>query len=472
MLATWRQFMGIDDAPMSDLARMPADEAWVYRCLALRSDFARSVPLRVWVRTPDGLRLADDVGDEAGIELRTLLENVNPVNSDWADLIGWTITSLGVWGESFWAKVRGQLTGRPRELYWLRPSDVDPQVRDGWVVAWRLRSGVRQISYSPRDLVIARRPNPANPLRGLSPLSAARHDVRASATAAEATAGLISNWSVPPGVWVPDQGAVVTDEDRRLITRVLRALRKPQNRGQTPVMTVPLRWQQVGLSPKDADWLMARQESRLAICAALGVPPILAGGATEASAYRQAIDAERVFARNMVGELELVASAINSWLVPDFDPGHRLVVGFDYSAVPALQPPWTERWNAWINAVGAQVVTPNEMRAEFRLGGPVPWGDQPTPKAAVSLAGPPMTGEAPTVTAPTISGPGDEPADDVSVDAAEALEALGRSLYRQRAVREHIDRGRPLDVEAIIAEGIRRRRSARQIAEDIRRVRP
>jgi HK97 family phage portal protein len=483
---TWRRFMGIDEDSLQywrDFGRAPADEPWLYRCLQLKADFARRVPLRVWSRQPDGtLVLAEDSDDPVAQELAALLRDVNPVNADWADLVAWTIVALSVWGESYWAKVRGARTGLPRELWWLKPTDVDVIKGRTWIEAYVYRSGAGTQQYAPRDIVPIRRPNPSDPTRGLSPLQALRWDLATGRQAAEATAHLLANWSVPPGAWVPDGAStVITPQDRSLIVRVFRALRGPKNQGLVPVLTTPLRWQQMGLSPTDASWVEARKLSRMAVCAALGVPLVLAGDDEKTSVYRQIIDAERVFARNMQGEMRMIESAINSWLVPDFDATRRrVVVAFDYSQDPALQPAWENRWNAWLAAVKSQVVTPNEMRREFRLGADVPWGDQPTPPVTVSMDAPP--GGAATGM-PDVPGPADEPIEPEESDVADEIEAYGRSLYAHPAIRRHLDAGQPLDVDALVgrpvptwaralvADGIRSRRSARQIAQAIRAAR-
>ncbi|MBU6430695.1 MAG: hypothetical protein KGR26_16875, partial [Cyanobacteria bacterium REEB65] len=54
---TWQQFMGIPlgesqavPSGLSAYGKVPADEAWVYRCVSLKATFAQGVPLRVYVR--------------------------------------------------------------------------------------------------------------------------------------------------------------------------------------------------------------------------------------------------------------------------------------------------------------------------------------------------------------------------------------------------------------------------------------
>lgn len=475
--ATWRTFMGIEDdgaAVIRDYASAPADDAFLYRCLQLKADFARRVPLRVW--RLEGTSLVEPTSDPLGQDLADLIEHPNPASS-WDDFAAWAITSLSVWGETIWQVAAGRVTGRPRQLWWLRPPDVSilpaPDPAQWWWPTYRYKGR----EFAGSEIVHIRRPNPADPMRGLSPLAPLRWDVAASRSAAEAGSSLIANWSVPPGAWVPEKDATVTEEDRRLIVRIFRALRGPRGRGRVPVLTTPLRWQQMGLSPADAEWLSLRKASRLAVCAALGVPLALAGDDEHAGFYRSVVDAERVFARTMQGELEMLSDAINARIAPAFGP-YR--VAWDYGDIPALQVPWETRWDRWLAAVAAMVATPNEMRREFRLGPPLPWGDEATPRSFLTLAPEPRPSEAaesPTAAAETGTD------EEVDAEVAETIRSLGRGLYRHHAVRAHIDAGAPLDVERLVGRpvpertaeriraAIRRRASAEQIAAELEHAR-
>ena len=494
---SWYAVMGIDPntaptyATPSEFAKAPADEAWVYSCVRRLYQSAQGVPLRVYVRVGKELVPTADEPSSEGDDLQALLDFVNPVDMSDADLKAFTVASYAVWGESFLKKVRGRFGGPPQELYWLRATDMQEHSPDGRnVLSWTHRPPQAEPEdIDRRNVVHFKSPNLMNPVRGLSPLSAARFDVATGRSWAEKGASSVNNDSVPPGYWQIPQNANVTEQDKRLVTRVLRALRGPRNRGKSPVMPEGIEFKAIALNPQDAEMIATRKISRMAVCAALGVPLVLAGDDEKNSVYANLRDAERVFWRGtMIPLLDGIASTLNSWLVPDFDPTRRrLVVAFDYSDIEALRPPLDVEWNAWINAISAQVLVPNQFIRHFRLGRDVPWGDRPIPRTAINLRPDPAS-------MPPLAIPGSDPAEVAQLpapagpqplapegesedDVSESLRAFGRSLYRHPAVRAWTaNPAQPLDTRALLGQstsdatrlvieaGLRRRDTAAVIA--------
>jgi hypothetical protein len=247
----------------------------------------------------------------------------------------------------------------------------------------------------------------------------------------------------------------------------------------------------LSLNPRDADWLASRKVSRMTICAVEGVPLVLAGDDDKNTVYANLRDAERIFARYMITELDWVADSLNGWLVPDFDtspPGkRRLVIGFDYSGIEALQAPLEDRQRVALQEVERGVRGRREYRRTFRVGDPdsmpedvpdyvelknlLPIGEDAPPPATQ-----PNPDQRGAVTDPTATG-------DLGSDAnraADELRAIGRTLYRQPAVRAWIaDPGKPLSTVTLLGQsleepirqhieaGLRRRASAEQIASSL-----
>lgn len=500
MSGAWRLFHGIDagerDAyeSLADFARAPADEAWVYRCVTIRFQAAQSVPLKVYLRRGKDRIPVEETGDAAGEDLQFLLDDANPVSMSGSDLKAYTEAGISVWGGSYWRKVRGRLGGPPQELHWLRTPDVDPVMGRTAPDAYTYGpTGSEAERYQRRDIVPFVRPNLVNQFRPLSPLSAARFDIGTSVMASKRTEALLRNWSIPPGAWVAPKDAEITRQDKNLITRWLRNLRGPKQDGKVPVLPEGLTWQAMALTPQDAEWLAARKVSRLTVCAAMQVPLVLAGDDEKSGVYRSMLDAERVFWRGMITELDWYADQVQSWLVPDFDPTRRqLLVGWDYSGVEALQEPEGERKKTALLEVQSGTRRQNEYRKEFAIGEPVPWGDVwwATPqtvqvaddKGALTIR--PVFGSVQDTTAVPGSEPapdeGDEDASTEALDAeaaAAALRAVG-ALYRHPAVRAYLA-GAELDTDALLGgrvddtvrglleTGLTRRYSTDQLADGV-----
>lgn len=500
MSAQWFAFMGIDrDTPSSyrtaiEFAKAPADEAWVYSCVRRLYEAAQGTPLKVYVKAGKELIPTTEEPSPEGDDLQYLLDYVNPVDMTGSDLKAYTTASMAVWGECFYRKVRGRLGGPPQELYWLRAPDVDVKSGDGRSPkAYEYKapgSGSTTEVYQPRDIIPFKRPNLANPLRGLSPLSSVGAQISTSKAWADRTSAFVQNDSIPPGYWQIPKDAEFAKQDESLVRRTLRALRGPRQKGKVPVMPAGLEFKAIALSAQASEMLATGKVTRMAICAALGVPLVLAGDDDKNTVYGNLRDAERLLWRGaVIPGLDAYADTLNNWLVPDFDPTRRrLVIAFDYSEIEALRPAWDVEWNAWLAGIYSQAVVPNEFRRHFRLGKDVPWGDRPIPRTAIAIR-PDPTGLDPNTLAaldPNETAPLAEPlgiTGEVSDDSAipQSLRSWGKSLYRHPAVRawtaqpfEPLDTASlfgglsvPTEVRLSIEAGLRRRDSAAAIAAQL-----
>ena len=499
MSAQWFAFMGIDrDTPSTyrtatDFAKAPADEAWVYSCVRRLSQAAQGTPLKVYVKAGKELIPATDEPSPEGDDLQYLLDYANPVDMTGADLKAYTTASMTVWGECFYRKVRGRLGGSPQELYWLRAPDVDVKSGNGRMVnAYEHQvAGSAKEVYQPRDVIHFKRPNLQNPSRGLSPLSSIGSQISTNKAWADRTNAFVYNDSIPPGYWQIPKDAEFAKQDENLVRRTLRALRGPRQKGKVPVMPAGLEFKGISLTPQASEMLATGKVSRMAICAATGVPLVLAGDDDKNTVYGNLREAERLFWRGtVIPDLDAYADTLNNWLVPDFDPTRRrLVVAFDYSEIEALRPAWDVEWNAWLAGIYSQAVVPNEFRRHFRLGKDVPWGDRPIPRTAVAIRPDPASLDASSLPAlepnldaglaPIEGATGEQYGDSTAVP--DSLRAWGKSLYRHPAVKAWVaepyvpldtdalfaGRSIPTDTRLAIEAGLRRRDSAAAIAARI-----
>jgi HK97 family phage portal protein len=484
---TWMQFMGIPTDggvstynSLSEYAKAPADEAWVYRCVALKAFFAQSVPLRVYVKDGRTRVPAEDTSNAAAQDLQGLLDDVNPVNMNGGDLKAFSTAAMSVWGENYVRKVRGRFGGAPQELWWLRAPDVKANMGRVWIDSYTYKSGASSEDFPARDVIAWRNVNLKDPTRGLSPLSAVRFAISVNRQSDEQAANLLANWSVPPGAWVIPKDADFTSEDRSLVRRALRALRGPRGAGKVPILPQGLTWQTIGLTPADTESVHQRKLSRMQICAALGVPLVLAGDDEKTTVYANMRDAERVFARYMISELDGMADGYNGWLVPDFDPvrpaQRTIVVAFDYSEIEALQAPLEDRKRVALSEIQHGARTGDEYRAEFKTGLPLPNGEGQIVTRLSTLL---PIGEGPPAPPADITAP----AEELPTDGSDTIRSFGRDLYKHPAIKAWVaDPSTPLNTSALlgwptstaarstIEAGIRRRASAAAIADALEGV--
>ena len=488
----WANFMGINIGDglglaevyegISSYGKVPADEAWVYACIRRLYSDAAGVPLKVFLKVPGG-RLPLAPSDQRGADIQFLLDNVNDAMTG-SDLKAYHIAADAIWGEDYWAKVRGRLGGPPQELHWLRAPDMTPNVVPG-------SNGVRDYTYKPNssdakvykatDIIATHTVNLQDPHRGLSPISAIRYELSVNRQAAMQTAYTLANWGIPAGAWVAPKGADLSTNDQNAIRRALRALRGPKNSGKIPVLPEGLDWKQMAINAKDAEWIAARKVSRMAICAAFGIPLVLVGDDEKTTVYANLRDAERIYWRGtVIPKLDRFADSLNNFLLPDFGTDARRVyeIGFDYSEIEAFVAPMEDRQRAWTEMMDRTVVTPNEMRRNFRLGADVPWGDDPI-RSTRLVQEPPnqLTATDPQQDSRVVEVfPGGQPdrAPVTPPAAAPAIHSI-TNLYRQPATKAWMDGG-PLapvadllGVEATpqLEIGLRRRYTPKQLADGV-----
>jgi HK97 family phage portal protein len=499
MSAAWFSFMGIgqndSDVPrnLSDFARQPADEAWVYRCMSVRAENAQGIPLKVEIYGGKEWEPAEGQNDGPADDLQFLLDDVNPA---WhgPQLQAYMEAGAAVHGGSYLRKVRGRFGGTPQELWWMSANDCKPDILTGAAMPTSYTyqpNGAGATVYQAKDIIPLRETvNLRNPYQMLSPLSAVRYEISVNRNAAEWTAALLKNWAIPPLVWVAPKDSSITQQDIGYIRRALRSLRGPQNQGKTPVLPGGLEPKVLSMSAKDADWLGARKISRMAVCAVLGVPLVLAGDDEKTSVYGGARDAERILWRmTLIPKLDARAATLNSWLVPDFDKTRkRLRVAYDYTGIEALQPAPAEAMAQWNETVKIGLPL-NRMIAHFGMGKPVEGGDEPRillrtgeiplkdatdAEAIAALTG---NAAAPGQGGPTSSGTTPRPA-EYNTDSARSIAALGGGLYKHAAIRAFIDRNDASRLSELVPEaavptlieGLRRRESAVQLARRLTEV--
>lgn len=490
----WFNFMGIDrdDAPeyrsLVDFGRAPADEAWVYSCVKRRMDAAQSIPLRVYVKQDGEWVDNEHTTDQDAKDLQFLLDDVNP-ESEGSELQAYTEGGACVWGGSYWKKVRGKYGGRPQELWWLPGPNVTPDPARSLIETYTYRpSGTASDeSIRARDIIPFRGVNLQDPRKLVSPLSSARNEIATNRAASEWNASTLRNHAIPAGAWIIEKGEEISTGETGVIRRVLRGLRGPKNAGKSPILPVPLRWQSLAMSPKDADWIASRKVSRMTICAVLGVPLVLAGDDDKNTVYGNLRDAERVMYRGTtIPELDKRASKINSWLTPEFDdpdPRKRhLMAGFDYSGIEALQPAPADAMAQWLE--GVKVGLPlNRYIKRFNMGAPVEGGDESRVLLGragdVGLTPNDQSADAPPAPAAPAS-PKPRPAEyqtssQTGKDPAESVRSVG-NLYAHPAVRAfmtggELDTSFLGDVEPVIGSllevALKRRYSVDQIIDGV-----
>ncbi|TAA63240.1 phage portal protein [Shinella sp. JR1-6] len=221
-----------------------------------------------------------------------------------------------------------------RELHLLRPDRVRIiEGRDGWAEAYEYRAGghVRRHPAGEGQAILHLRLfHPLDDQLGFAPLEAASMALDLSNAAAIWNKALLDNSARPSGalVYQPKEGGNLTpDQYGRLKSELEEGYSGPARAGRPMLLEGGLDWKAMGLSPREMDFVAAKNGAARDIALAFGVPPMLIGIPGDAT-YANYQEANRAFWRLTVLPLvQRTAAAFAGWfaerdalrLVPDLD---------------------------------------------------------------------------------------------------------------------------------------------------------
>jgi HK97 family phage portal protein len=266
-----------------------------------------------------------------------------------------------------------------RELHALRPDrmKVVPG-HDGWPEAYDYSVAGRSVRFD--QLASAVPPilhltffHPLDDHYGLAPVEAAAIAVDTHNAAAKWNKALLDNAARPSGalVYSGPEGAVLSDQQfDRLKRELTDTYQGAVNAGRPLLLEGGLDWKAMSLTPKDMDFLEAKNAAAREIALAFGVPPMLLGIPGD-NTYANFQEANRVFWRQTVLPLaSRVGSSLAQWLAPQF--GGELRAVLDTDRIDALA---TDRAALWDRVADAPFLTLNEKR-EATGYAPVADGDR------------------------------------------------------------------------------------------------
>jgi HK97 family phage portal protein len=343
-----------------------AQNAIVYRCVRMVAEAAASVPLLLYE------------GDEE-IEDHPFAQLIARPNAAQCgpDLLEAWYGFLLVAGNAYFEAVA--IGGSVRELHVLRPDRMRiVPGSDGWPEAWEYTVSGRTVRLGA-DVVPGIRPvlhmklfHPANDHYGMSPLEAAATSIDIHNAAARWNKALLDNSARPSGalVYASREGNLTSEQYERLKHELERGFQGAANAGRPLLLEGGLDWKSMSLSPKDLDFIEAKNAAAREIALALGVPPMLLGIPGD-NTYSNMQEATRMFWRQTV--LPLVArtaKALSGWLAPAY--GSPIELRADLDGIEALS---AEREALWTRIDKATFLTPNEKRAAAGYG-PLGSGDE------------------------------------------------------------------------------------------------
>ena len=340
----------------------------VYRCVNEIAKGASAVPFMV--------KAGDQVLDSHPIV--TLLSRPNPLQSH-SEFFNSTFGFLLLSGNAYILKV-GSEVGAPKELHLLRPdrmvikggANPIPERYD-YVINGRVHASYSIDERSGfSDVKHIKLWNPLDDYYGLSPMSAAALEVDQHNMAGKHNINLLSNGARPSGavIFKPQDDAGISvnlseSQRQQLLTDLNNRFSGTANAGRPLLLEGDFDWKEMGLSPKDMDFLNLKHMSATDIAMCFGVPSQLVG-VPDAQTYSNVAEARlALYEETIIPHLRKLESDLNEWLVPLY--GENLEFCFDIDKIPALAERTRRIYENVTIAVREGIMTRNEAREQLGL---------------------------------------------------------------------------------------------------------
>ncbi|MBB2970135.1 phage portal protein [Mesorhizobium sp. RMAD-H1] len=261
---------------------------------------------------------------------------------------------------------RVEAAGGARELHLLRPERVTIETdQEGWPQALTYRCGTVKRTVPLEEPAGGQALHlslfhPLDDHYGFAPLEAALMALDIHNAAGAWNKALLDNSARPSGalVYAPKDGGNLTEEQfARLKAELEDGYTGAAGAGRPLLLEGGLDWKAMGLSPRDMDFIEAKNAASRDIALAFGVPPMLLGIPGD-NTYANYAEANRAFYRLTVLPLiARTARAFSNWLGPLY--GDDLRLEHDYDRIEGLS---VERDALWQRISNASFLTDDEKR--------------------------------------------------------------------------------------------------------------
>ena len=351
------------------------ENAIVFRCVNEIAKGASAVPYMI---------KADDTILE-DTPLHKILDKPNPLQS-YSEFFNSLFSYLMLSGNAYILKA-GQEDQAPNELHLLRPDRINVKggtkaipERYEYVINGRV-SEVFDVDplTGNSDLKHIKLFNPLDDFYGASPIGPAAVEIDQHNLASKHNVNLLNNGARPSGAVVfkpkDDQGFSVplTETQRQqLLTDLNNRFSGTSNAGRPLLLEGDFDWKEMGLSPKDMDFINLKHMSATDIALCFGVPSQLVG-VPDNQTYNNVAEARlALYEETIIPHLKKVQSDLNEWLVPMF--GENLKFEYDIDNIPALSERRKRIYENVTQAVREGIITRNEARERIGLS-PMEGGD-------------------------------------------------------------------------------------------------
>jgi HK97 family phage portal protein len=258
------------------------------------------------------------------------------------------------------------------ELHLLRPDRVKVVSKEG-VIGYEYQTSPKIFFPKNRltgecDILHLKNFNPLDDLYGLSQMDPASFSIDQHNEASKWNQAMLQNGARPSGALILKNdelrgGSHLSDQEfTRIKEQIEIAYSSPTNAGRPLLLEGGLEWKEMSLSPRDMDFLDAKNMAAREVALAFGVPPQLLGIAGDTT-YNNLQEARlSLWEETIIPILDHMTDALNNWLIPMF--GRDLKISYDIENISGLAE---RREKIWARLEKASFMTINEKRAMLGL---------------------------------------------------------------------------------------------------------
>lgn len=350
---------GVDIGTAIVNPRMAENLSTVLACIGAISSAMASLPAYVYRKLPKGREI------DEGHPLATLITSGPNQHQTWADWVEWVLASVLLRGNAL-AEIVTDTRGAVIELRPIPWEWCSVQLLPNGRLVYdvvemtAVYGGTGQPRRLLQDEVFHLRDRSDDGLLGRSRLQRAAAVVQAGLSIQDFANALYRNGINPSGALQMD--AKLGDEQRKQLGAAFRdAFAGPTKAAKALVLDQGMKWNQISISPEDAEFLASRRFTVEELARLFNVPPPMAGDLSHGT-FANVETLVRFFATNTL--TPWVKKIESEFTRSVFSAANRSTHTLELDLSGLLRGDPAQRWAAWKIAVDSKILDTDEVRAE------------------------------------------------------------------------------------------------------------
>ena len=245
--------------------------AAVYACVRVLSESLASLPLVIYQRRADGGK--DKVTDHWLYRLLAKRPNRFQNPFEWREMLQGHLTLRGNAYNHIITNAKGEVV----ELMPLHPDRIRLELLPSGEYRYRFTDRFGTESILPRGEVWHLRGLSSDGLMGMSPIELARENLGMALAAQDYGARFFANDAKPTGGWIEFPGSFKDSEAKKVFRESYQQAQSGANRGKVLVLENGMKFHEVGVTNKDAQFLELRKFQITDVARLFRVPPHMIG---------------------------------------------------------------------------------------------------------------------------------------------------------------------------------------------------